>query len=162
MRNDNSVLRIVKIVGLVVVVLLLGAQVVRPDKTNPGIEAVRTIESRTELTPAIAELFNRACNDCHSNKTDWPWYSNVAPVSWFVIDHVNHGRRHLNFSAWGDYDPERAGDLLRNIAKEVQQGSMPLTSYTLLHPEAKLSPGERNMIVEWAQAERTRLAYKIR
>ena len=153
MQNTGVARRIIKSVVLVGVVLLLAAQMVRPGRTNPNVEPTRTIESQTKLTPEIAGLFNRACDDCHSNKTDWPWYSNVAPVSWFVIDHVNHGRRHLNFSSWAEYDQEQADDLLRNIAKEVQQGSMPLTSYTLLHPEAKLSPDERNIIIEWAQSE---------
>lgn len=160
--QKNVVVRIVKRIVLGVAVLFLGAQVVRPGKTNPGIEPARTIEAHTQVTPEIAELFNRACNDCHSNKTVWPWYSNVAPVSWFVIDHVNHGRRHLNFSDWAHYDSRQADELLGSIAKEVRQGSMPLESYTLLHPEAKLSQDERSLLIEWAQAEKNRLAYKAR
>ena len=105
-------------------------------------------------------MFRRACNDCHSNQTVWPWYSHVAPVSWFVIDHVNHGRSHLNFSDWARYGAEEADDLLGSIAEEVRDGEMPLTSYTLLHPEAKITQDERTMIIEWAQAERARLAYR--
>jgi len=79
-------------------------------------------------------------------------------VSWFVIDHVNHGRRHLNFSDWTRYDHREADELLGDIAKTVRAGAMPLSSYTLLHPEARLSNAERNMIIDWALAERNRLA----
>jgi len=65
------------------------------------------------VDPQVAGILDRACADCHSNKTRWPWYSHVAPVSWFVIDHVNHGRSHLNFSEWGRYDAFEQRDLLR-------------------------------------------------
>jgi hypothetical protein len=162
MSRNGLTGRLTKRGALGLALLLLGVQVVRPAKSNPAVELNRTIESHTQVPPEISEVFRRACDDCHSNKTVWPWYSNVAPVSWFVIDHVNHGRRHLNFSDWASYDSEQADDLLGNIAKEVRGGSMPLTSYTLLHPEAKLSREERSMIIDWAQAERVRLAYRRR
>ena len=138
--------------------LFLGSQIVRPAKTNPAIDQSRTLQSHAQMSPEVAAVLKRGCGDCHSNETVWPWYSEVAPVSWFVIDHVNHGRRHLNFSDWSRYDHQEADELLGDIAKTVKAGAMPLTSYTLLHPEARLTQGERNVIIDWAQAERTRLA----
>jgi len=110
------------------------------------------------MSPEVAAVLKRGCGDCHSNETIWPWYSEVAPISWFVIDHVNHGRRHLNFSDWTRYDRQEADEQLGDIARTVRAGAMPLSSYTLLHPEARLTQGERNVIIDWAQAERTRLA----
>jgi hypothetical protein len=83
-------------------------------------------------------------------------------VSWFVIDHVNHGRSHLNFSDWQSYDDEEAGRLLSEIGKMTRSGEMPLDSYTLLHPEARLSDDERKLIADWAQGERARLAQSRR
>lgn len=138
--------------------LFLGSQIVRPAKTNPAVDESRTLQSHAQMSPEVAAVLKRGCGDCHSNETVWPWYSDVAPVSWFVIDHVNHGRRHLNFSDWTRYDRQEADELLGDIAKTVRAGAMPLTSYTLLHPEARLTQSERNVIIDWAQAERTRLA----
>jgi len=138
--------------------LLLGSQVVRPAKTNPEIDQSRTLQSHAQMSSEVAAILKRGCGDCHSNETTWPWYSEVAPVSWFVVDHVNHGRRHLNFSDWTRYDGREADELLGDIAKTVRTGAMPLSSYTLLHPEARLTQAERNAIIDWAQAERTRLA----
>jgi hypothetical protein len=110
------------------------------------------------MSSEVVAILQRGCGDCHSNETVWPWYSEVAPISWFVIDHVNHGRRHLNFSDWTRYDRQEADELLGDIARTVRAGEMPLNSYTLLHPEARLTHEERNVIIDWARAERTRLA----
>jgi hypothetical protein len=154
-------LKIIKGTILVVVVLLVAAQFVRPEKTNPPIQEEHRLETHVQLSPEISSLLNRACFDCHSNRTEWPWYSNIAPVSWFVIDHVNHGRRHLNFSEWGKYQKHERDELLGSIAKMVRMGEMPLDSYNLLHPEARLTGAERGDIQEWAQSERNRMAASV-
>ena len=158
MKERMLVSKIAKAAFVVLVLGLLGSQTVRPAKTNPAVDQSRTVQSHAQMSPEVAAVLKRACGDCHSNETVWPWYSDVAPVSWFVIDHVNHGRRHLNFSDWSRYDRQEADDRLSGIAKSVKAGTMPLTSYTLLHPEARLTQAERNMIVAWAQAERSSLA----
>ena len=75
-------------------------QLVRPARTNPPTDRPRTLFARVTVSAADRRGAERACRDCHSNDTRWPWYSNVAPVSWFVIDHVNHGRSHFNYSDW--------------------------------------------------------------
>lgn len=138
--------------------LFILIQFVRPAKTNPLIDETRAMQAHVQVTPEVAQILERACQDCHSNQTEWPWYSNVAPVSWLVIDHVNHGRRHLNFSDWAKYDQQRADELLENICEWVQDDQMPLKSYTLIHRDAKLSPPEREALCRWANAERQRLA----
>ena len=96
--------------------------------------------------------------DCHSNRTDWPWYSNVAPASWFVVDHVNDGRRHLNFSKWGEYDRRKTGHLLEGICDTTRGGSMPLDSYTLVHRSSRLAPADVKTLCGWAGEEQRRLA----
>lgn len=148
--------------GIVLVVVFAGAQLVRPAKTNPAVDESRTIQAHAQMTPEVAAIFKRACYDCHSHETTWPWYSNVAPVSWFVIDHVNHGRGHLNFSNWTQ-SGEKAGkhDMsgkLDEIVEEVKSRKMPLSSYLWLHPDAKLSDQDIKIISDWAKAERERLA----
>lgn len=125
-------------------------QFIRPAKTNPSAESSMAIESRVPVDPKVAAILDRSCNDCHSNKTRWPWYSHVAPVSWFVIDHVNHGRSHLNFSEWGTYDRENQRQLLKQICAQVKGGAMPLSSYTPLHPGSKLTNEDVAAICEWS------------
>lgn len=146
----RRILRVVRWLLVIGVVLFAIAQFIRPAKTNPGINQSLAIESQLPVDPKVAAILDRSCADCHSNKTIWPWYSNVAPVSWFVIDHVNEGRSNLNFSEWGTYDKEQQEDLLREICGEVKRGSMPLSSYTPLHPGSEISGDEMAAICTWA------------
>lgn len=95
----------------------------------------------------------RACYDCHSNRTVWPWYSKVAPVSWWVINHVNDGRRHLNFSEWQPLPAEKRREQLGEILEEVEEGEMPLASYVLGHPEARLSQADLQALREWINTQ---------
>ena len=143
------ILRIGRWLLLIGVVVFVVVQFIRPAKTNPAIDQASALESHVQVDPKVAAILDRSCNDCHSNKTRWPWYSHVAPVSWFVIDHVNEGRDHLNFSEWGSYDAEQQRGLLRDICGEVKQGSMPLSSYTPLHPGSKLSGDDVATICGW-------------
>lgn len=116
------------------------------------------LQSHMPVSPQVAAILDRSCGDCHSNKTRWPWYSNVAPVSWFVIDHVDDGRSHLNFSEWGRYNQRETQDMFRQICNEVKSGNMPLSSYTPLHPGSKLSADDVKLLCDWTNAESTRIA----
>ena len=137
--------------------LLVLAQFYRPAKTNPSVDESMAIEAHTQITPQVAAILDRCCRDCHSNKTRWPWYSYVAPTSWFVIDHVNHGRSHLNFSEWGRYDKNEAANQLRNMCREARSGLMPLDSYTMIHRGSKMSEEDIKVLCDWTTAERSRL-----
>jgi hypothetical protein len=143
---------------LLIVVLFGAAQLVRPAKTNPPAEQSLSIERQMQLDPKVESILDRSCNDCHSNKTRWPWYTNVAPVSWFVINHVNEGRSHLNLSEWGKLDRNRQRHRLEDMCEMVQNGEMPLTSYTPLHPGSKLTPQDVKIVCDWANKERQTLA----
>jgi hypothetical protein len=99
----------------------------------------------------VAQVFDRACRDCHSNETRWPWYSHVAPVSWFVIDHVNHGRSHFNYSDWSQYEPDEAAQLLKKACELAQQRAMPLRTYTLMHRSARLTRAEVTALCAWSE-----------
>lgn len=154
----KKALKILKWLALVVVIVLIGLQFVRPARTNPAVDQSQTIHARLQVNPQVAAIMDRACQDCHSNNTRWPWYSNVAPVSWFVIDHVNHARSHLNFSEWGSLDNRQAVKKLEEICEEVQDGLMPLESYTYIHWSAKLSPEDKKALCEWTAAEEARIA----
>ncbi|HKO96686.1 MAG TPA: heme-binding domain-containing protein [Pyrinomonadaceae bacterium] len=152
--------RILKWVAVGIACLVVAIQFAGPARSNPVAVESQVVETHLQVTPQVTAILNRSCNDCHSNKTRWPWYSKVAPVSWFVIDHVNHGRSHLNFSEWGRYDRLEAGEMLGSICKEVKSGAMPLSSYTPLHPGSKLAAEDVKLLCDWANAERSRLAAK--
>lgn len=139
-------------------VLFLAIQFVRPAKTNPPVDESRTFQAGTQMTPEVAAILDRSCNDCHSNKTVWPWYSQVAPVSWYLVRHVDDGRRHLNFSDWDRNNTKRATRKLQEICEQVETGEMPITSYLPLHPSAKLSDADKKVLCDWTTQEQARLA----
>ena len=153
--------RSLRILRWLVVLLAAGFVIIqffRMPKTNPAIDPNQTIESHLQVSPQAAAIMDRSCNDCHSNKTRWPWYASVAPVSWFVIGHVDDGRRDMNFSNWGSYDKDKQSRRLRDMCELVQDGEMPLSTYTPLHPGSKLSAEDKKTLCDWANAERARIS----
>jgi hypothetical protein len=136
-------------------------QFIRPARTNPMSDESRSIQARLHLTPEVGAILDRSCSDCHSNNTRWPWYSNVSPVSWFVIDHVNHGRKHLNFSDWERLNNRESQQMLGSMCKEVKAGYMPLDSYLKIHRDARLSAADVKTLCDWTQAETKRLSDKL-
>ena len=149
--------RILKIVLIVFVVIFVGMQAIRPTLSNPPVDESQTINARTHITPQVASILDRSCRDCHTSKTVWPWYTQVAPVSWWLSNHVNDGRRNLNLSEWGKLAPDRQDRKLRQICDQVQDGVMPLSSYLPMHPVAKLSDQDKKVLCDWTEAERQRL-----
>lgn len=154
----SKIRRVLKWLLVVVVVVLLGLQFVRPARTNPSFDQTQTIQAHLQMTPQVAGILDRSCQDCHSNATRWPWYSNVAPASWFLVDHVNDARGHLNFSEWGKLDKRQSDKKLEEMCEEVTDKMMPLDSYTWIHRSAILSDEDRKILCEWTESERKRLA----
>jgi heme-binding protein len=150
-------MKILKWAAISLGILIVGIQFVRPAKTNPPIDEASTIGARLQVTPEVAAIFDRSCSDCHSHRTTWPWYSNVAPISWLVIDDVNQGRKHFNLSDWPT-DPKRSARRLEEISEQVEQGDMPLPMYVYMHSKAKLSEADRKALSDWANNERQRIA----
>ncbi len=143
---------------LILVALAVGVQFVRPARTNPPEEFSRTIFADQVVWQNAPKSIERACMDCHSSRTRWPWYSNVAPSSWLVADDVAEGREHFDMSNWGTYTVSRKSALLEDISKLVKAHSMPLPIYIPLHPEARLTEQEREEICMWADGARARVA----
>jgi hypothetical protein len=133
-------------------ILFLASQAIRPARTNPPIDPAQELTARLTVDPAVATILGRSCGDCHSNRTVWPWYSNVAPISWFVINHVDDGRSHMNFSEWAQIPPAKVGRTLNRICKEVKSGDMPLSTYTPMHPGTKLTSADEDTICAWTAA----------
>jgi hypothetical protein len=127
-----------KQVAVVFVVAFAAAQLVRPQRSNPPIDVDRSIRAHAGTPRELVAVLDRACADCHSNATVWPWYTQVAPVSWLMAYGVTKGRNAVNFSEWDAYPPEQRRILLVLSCQDVSEGKMP-GPYTLLHPEMRLS-----------------------
>ena len=125
---------------------LLAIQFVPVDRSNPPVQ----LEVQAPI--AVREVLERSCFDCHSNRTRWPWYSRIAPVSWLVAHDVEEGREHLNFSEWNRLDESERREAREEVWEEVEEGEMPLWFYVPLHPEARLSPEDRTLLRRWATA----------
>jgi hypothetical protein len=136
--NKEKLKKFLKIAGIAIVVLLILIQFIPVSHANPPV----TREIQWD-SPQTQELAQRACFDCHSNETVWPWYAYVAPVSWRIANHVNEGRRRLNFSEW-----DRPNENEERIVEDMSSGRMPLWDYLLLHPEAKLTPTEQQALID--------------
>jgi hypothetical protein len=98
----------------------------------------------------VVSVLQKSCYDCHSNETEWPWYSNIAPVSWLVSSDVQDGRLHLNFSKWENLSRKDKVKMKEEIWEEIENENMPLWKYSILHPDANLTPEAKNLIRDWA------------
>jgi len=110
-----------------------------------------------QIDPQVLAILEKACQNCHSERTTYPWYSYIAPVSWFIESDVSRGRAHLNLSRWNEYSRVRQERSLSEIANQVKDRDMPLWSYTMMHREARLSDSEVAALFRWTQTERSRL-----
>jgi hypothetical protein len=146
MANLRTMLR-PRSVAVAVVAVLVIIQFKPVKRDNPPIQ------NEIGASPEIMAILDRACYDCHSNETEWPWYSHVAPISWFVTDHVAEAREHLNFSEWPEFDMEEQEHLFEEMEEEVEDEEMPLKSYLMLHREARLTPDDREVLLRWVRAD---------
>ncbi len=143
---------------LAALVVIFGAMQLIPsyEKSNPSTDPKLEIQGPKE----VVQIFKRSCYDCHSNKTRWPWYADVAPMKWVVRRDVIEGRKALNFSIWNSYDEQKKKKLKKEIFRSVEL-AMPLPQYLWLHPEAKLSPKEKKLIQNWASDGKGYIDYEV-
>jgi hypothetical protein len=125
--------------GLVVI------QFVPLERANPPVEG------EVDAPDVVLSTLRSSCYDCHSNETRWPWYSRVAPVSWWIARHVREGRQRLNFSTWAGMSGEDQGRAKEDIWEAVERGSMPLSDYLRMHPEAVLTDPQMEAVRRWAE-----------
>jgi hypothetical protein len=150
-----KIARVARWVLLVFLVVFIGAQAFRPDRTNPPSTPGASLLALA--TPEVAAILDRSCRDCHSNDTRWPWYTNVSPTSWLVANHVNHGREHFNYSQWTSIDEDDQDSLLGGMCSLTERGRMPLPSYLLIHRGSKLSPADVKTLCAWSEKMRDML-----
>ena len=132
-----------KKIGIAFIVLFIVIQVFRINKTITPVNEQTDFMAVTQTNPEVATILKNACYDCHSNQPTYPWYTIVAPVSWWIKNHINEGSKHLNFSIWQTYTVKRKDHKLEECVEMIEEGEMPMNSYTWMHPEAKLTDAQK-------------------
>jgi signal recognition particle subunit SEC65 len=137
------------LIGLLAILVII--QFFRPAKNDSNDQA-NSIDTKYPVPENVATILKSACYDCHSNNTVYPWYANFQPVAWWLADHVNEGKRELNFSNFTSRKIAVQNHKLEEIIENVKEGEMPLNSYTWIHRDAALTQEQRVMITNWAQS----------
>lgn len=152
-------MKILKKTALILLIFFLGLQFFKPDKNSDESNHLAIFIAETNPPKEVREIFQSSCHDCHSNNTEYPWYSNITPVSYWLSGHVNHGKGNLNFSEWDSYNVKKKDHKLEEIIEEIEAGNMPLREYTWTHEEAKLTDTQRESLIAWAK--QTRVLYQL-
>jgi len=138
---------------LIIGILFVLIQFIRIDKINPSFEVSQDFINMMTPDPNISETLKGACYDCHSNQTIYPWYSNVAPISFMLRSHIKGGRQHLNYSEWGVYNERERLNKIDEMIEVLEDKRMPMKSYTWLHPNGKVKGEKTNALIEWLKTK---------
>jgi hypothetical protein len=149
--------RVLKIIVVVLFVGFIVIQFFRPDFTNPPVVAEQTLEANVQLPENVRMILSRSCADCHSNATVYPWYSKIQPAAWFLAEHIDQGRRELNFSEWGKLENSRKIRKLEEVCEQVESREMPLPSYLWIHRDARMSDEEIKILCDWTKIESAKI-----
>lgn len=134
-------------IGIILVII----QFIRPQRNNSGTNSVTDISMAINVPDSVQGILKKACYDCHSNNTVYPWYANVQPVGWFLARHIRLAKEDLNFSEFGSYPQRRQLSKVAAIADEIDENAMPLPSYRLMHKNARLQPWEKRLVIRWTE-----------
>ncbi len=142
-----------KTILLSLLAVLVVIQFFQIDKTNPESDPAKDFIALENPPQEVGELLKNACYDCHSHSTEYPWYTSIQPVGWWIRGHYRGARQHLNFATWGDYEAKKKAHKFEEMVEEVKGGEMPMKSYTWMHPEAQLTDEQRQKMVAWFAAK---------
>jgi hypothetical protein len=142
----------IKKIGWLLLIALIVIQFFRPAKNVNATPSTTSIASVYSMPDEVKQLMNTACNDCHTNNTNYPWYANIQPVNWWLNDHIQEGKKELNFDEFANYKPRRQYHKMEEVIEQVKEGEMPLETYTWIHKDAKLTIGQKQQITAWAQS----------
>lgn len=150
--------KILKYIAILLLVILVIIQFInRPEQINEPVTE-NDIINALNINPEMSDMLKAACYDCHSNQPRYPWYSEIAPFSWWIGEHIEHGRDELNFSDWATFSKRKRDHKLEEMVEEVEEGHMPLPKYTWMHSDARLSEEQITMLKEWVNSERSKIA----
>ena len=143
---------------LVLLIAFIIFQFIRPDRNISG-QVFQTDISKTYNIPKdVYSLLKNACYDCHSNNTNYPWYSKIQPIGWFLAQDINDGKAQINFSEFGSLSTRRQISRLKNMISRIKDGSMPLPMYQLMHPNASLTEDQKQLLIDWIESTRDSIA----
>lgn len=153
--------KLIVYITLVFVSIFIVFQFFQPEK-NENETMVTHIFKTEQIPENVKKILESSCMDCHSNKTTYLWYDKVSPVSWMVNKHIIKGKKELNFSEWGDLDAFDKYSALKDMLKEIEKKNMPLSSYAMMHKNARLSDEERKALIDWCNARVKELAEELK
>lgn len=147
-------MKIIKIVGWVLLLALIVIQFIPSNLNEEEIIPENQISAVHDVPEDVDRILRVSCYDCHSNRTEYPWYNKIQPVAMYLEEHVEDGKKHLNFDEFATYDAGRRDHKLDEVVEMVEEGEMPLESYTLLHKDAVLSEADAKLLIDWANGLR--------
>lgn len=147
--NENMK-RVLKVILVIVIIVLIAIQFIRPTKNSGEEIAGNQITAKYETPQEVRQVLKVSCYDCHSNTTHYPWYFSIQPVAWMLEDHIEEGKKELNFSTFTNLPVWRQYKKFKEIGKEVKDGDMPIAAYTLMHRDAVLNADQKLLIQNWA------------
>ncbi|MBT8299489.1 MAG: heme-binding domain-containing protein [Maribacter sp.] len=152
-------MKIIKKTAILLLVILIGMQFYRPEKNLAQGDHTLVFLTETNPPTEVRQILENSCYDCHSDHTRYPWYNNIAPVSYWLADHVKHGKGELNFSEWKDYANKKKDHKLEEVLEVIEDNEMPLKEYTWTHKDARLTDIQKQLVIEWAK--QTRVLYRL-
>lgn len=145
---------------IIIVVIFLAIQFIRPARNNGMAESVKDITHYVHVPDTVQHILKTSCYDCHSNHTEYPWYVNVNPVGLWLKNHIDDGKRGINFSDLSGFSKKKLDHRLGDISEMVEKREMPLSTYTFIHRYAILDSGQINIIKEWTEGARKEIGYQ--
>jgi hypothetical protein len=142
-----------KIILMVILSACIALQFIQPARNKNGQVPANDFAKVYVVPVPVQTLLQNACYDCHSNNTRYPWYVHTQPMAWIMARHIKNGKAMLNFSEFGAYPTRRQASKLKDIAHTMQDNTMPLFSYTIMHKSANLSPSDKKLLIDWMQAK---------
>ena len=132
-----------------ILLLLIGMQFIRPARNYSEAISESSLIRIYEVPETVSRVLQKACFDCHSNTTRYPWYSNVQPLGWILANHIRKGKADLNFDEFGKYSGRKQKNKLKAVVNQIRDDKMPLRSYTWMHKDARLSEDEKQLLINW-------------
>lgn len=151
-------MKVIKIILILLLVTLVIIQFIRPEKNEAGYASVENFEKETKPSEAVSVILRESCYDCHSDHTRYPWYSEIAPFSYWLQDHIVEGKKHFDVSQWENYSIKKKEHKLKEVIEQLEKSEMPLDSYAFIHGD--ISREDKKLLMQWAGI--ARLQYRQR
>ncbi len=153
-------MRLYKKILLAILLVFIAIQFIQPVHNNSNAIPPADITKTLNVPDKVLDIFKNSCYDCHSNNTRYPWYVNIQPMGWIMARHIKEGKENLNFNDFGSYSKRKQANKLRAIAESIKDGSMPISSYTIMHTDAKLTEENKKLISDWVANTRDSMELK--